>query len=653
MPDAPEAVTDARPGRLEPGALILIALLAGVLSWWAWQEGAYFGVVLLPGIVVLCAASVLLVTRIGWPIELRRSVAVAVAVAALIGLGAWTLLSALWSPVPDVAIADGQRVLAYALLFGLALWLASLLEGRLHLAMTPVAAAGAFAGVAAAVALATGDSLRGVVETDGTLDFPLGYRNANAAFFAICLFPAIGIAAAREGDWRLRALGLGTAAICLDMMLLSQSRGAIPALLVALVIFALLSPFRVRALCWLALACLSAAGIVPALTDLYAAVNDDGLRSSVGEMNAAGVIALVTAGAGVGVGAIAARLEPRLPSLGRDGTAGNRAVVAAIVAGLVLATLAFVAAVGSPARWIDDRWEEFRDAGTPNLSEESSRFTINAGSNRYDLWRVALDDLAEDPLLGDGAGGFEYEYTREREVRTQDARDAHGLPFETLAELGLPGFLLVAAAVAGAVGGALRSRRRSPEAAALVAVGLGGGTYWLLHGSIDWFWAYPAITGSAMVLLGAACAPTVTAPAAPAPRPGVRAGVAVGLAVLAISALPPFLAERYLNEAYAGWRSDLDRAYDDLDRAGSLNRLSVEPVLAEGSIARETGDARRAAEAFEEAVRRRPEGWAPYYLLAELEAESDPAAAREWIRVARELNPLSRPVAQLARRLEG
>ena len=75
-------------------------------------------------------------------------------------------------------------------------------------------------GCATVVALITADMPRDLLEIDGTLDYPLGYRNANAAFFAIALFPAVGLAADRELDWRLRGLALGTATLCIDLVLL-------------------------------------------------------------------------------------------------------------------------------------------------------------------------------------------------------------------------------------------------------------------------------------------------------------------------------------------------------------------------------------------------------------------------------------------------
>ena len=67
---------------------------------------------------------------------------VIVALAAPIALGGWAALSAVWSPAPDLAIADGQRILAYAVAFALGLWLCDLLGDRLHLALVPLAVAG-------------------------------------------------------------------------------------------------------------------------------------------------------------------------------------------------------------------------------------------------------------------------------------------------------------------------------------------------------------------------------------------------------------------------------------------------------------------------------------------------------------------------------
>ena len=163
--------------------------------------------------------------------------------------------------------------------------------------------------------------------------------------------------------------------------------------------------------------------------------------------------------------------------------------------GLVVLTIAaiggFVAAVGDPVDWIEKRSEEFQNTGSPDFSESSSRFTFNAGSERYDQWRVAFDDFKEEPLLGDGGGGFNYSYTRKREYAELYVHDAHSIEMELLSELGIVGLVLFMIAIAAAIVGVVRSRT-SRAAAHLGAIALASGGYWLTHTSVDWFWAYPA-----------------------------------------------------------------------------------------------------------------------------------------------------------------
>ena len=195
--------------RLEPAAALLLASLAIVWSWWAAKDGAFFGTVLLPGTMLLCATTVVLAWAAPWRASLRPSRPAAIALAALAALGVWAALSALWSPAPDVAIETAQRILTYALAFGLGIWLSTLLGSRLHLALIPLAVAGAFAGIVAVVGMLTGDHVRHYLELDGTLEFPLGYRNANAAFFAIALWPALGLASRRAGAWPVRGRRAG------------------------------------------------------------------------------------------------------------------------------------------------------------------------------------------------------------------------------------------------------------------------------------------------------------------------------------------------------------------------------------------------------------------------------------------------------------
>ena len=61
--------------------------------------------------------------------------------------------------------------------------------------------------------------------------------------------------------------------------------------------------------------------------------------------------------------------------------------------------LAFVAADRQPVDWVGRPRRRVPHAGTPDLTAQGSRFGFNAGSNRYDAWRVALSDFGDDPLV--------------------------------------------------------------------------------------------------------------------------------------------------------------------------------------------------------------------------------------------------------------
>jgi O-Antigen ligase len=650
-------VADRAP-RFELAALLPLIALTVVWCWWGAKSGAFFGTVLLPGTAALCTTLVVLAWIGPWRADLRSSPVVIVALGAPIALGAWAAVSAIWSPAPDLAIADGQRILAYAMAFGLGLWLCDLLGGRMHLSLVPLAVAGAFAGVIAIIGMHGADHPSHYLETDGTLEYPLGYRNANAAFFLIAIWPALGLAARRGGIWLGRGAALAAATLCLDMGMLSQSRGSMIAGAAALAVYIAFSRDRARRLAWLALAALPALIVLPPLTDLYREANNGTPIHALGsELRSAADAATLSALVAMAIGAAAALLERRLPISDRGGRITDRAALVGVVVALIGGSIAFVAIVGDPVHWISEKASQFQAGEATQPIGKSSRFTFNARTGRGELWRVALVDFGDHPLIGDGGGGYRYTYLTERHPDAPVAvNDAHSVELENLSELGIVGFALLVAAVGAAATAAIRARRRGADAAWLSAIALTAGTYWLFHSSLDWFWPYPAVTAPVFALLGSACAPCLRRRQAPSAdsggRPGLgRLAVAIGAIVLAVSVIPPFLSERYTSDAYAVWRVDPSRAYSDLDRARSLNPLSVDPVLAEGAIARANGDRARAIGAFRDAVVKRPEEWVSYYLLAVLHERSSPGLARREAAAARARDPYNAQIAALQAKL--
>jgi O-antigen ligase len=572
---------------------------------------------------------------------------------ALAALGVWYGLSALWSTAPDVAVADALRVLGYAIACGIGLWLSSLVGSRLELALVPVAVAGGAAGLIVIVGALTGDDPGDFLFGDGTLVFPLGYRNANAAFFLIALWPALGLASSRDLDWRLRGLATGAATLCIAIGILCQSRGSMPAAPVALVLYLALSPHRARDLLWLLVALLPALMIVPATADLYGTGDDASVGDALDELRTAGRVLAGATAVAILAGLAWARLEPRVMQVTSRARVSWNLLVA--LAGVLLAlggAVAFVAKVGDPIEWFDERFEEL-GAGNPSRAEgQATRFGFDAGSNRTDLWRVALDQAADEPLKGGGGGSFRYRYVLERDVPRQYAVDAHSVVLEVFSELGLVGLALLLLAVGGLLVAALRALRLGPVERALAAAVIAATGYWLVHASVDWFWPYPVVTAPVFFLLGAAAGPLARGGRVPLSR---RARVSLGAfaALLALTVLPPFMAQRYVDAAYEGWRSDPARAYRDLGRAADLNPLADEPLLGEGAIARAAGDRARAIEAFERAVAERPEEYAGYYFLALLYRKSDPQRAQAALAKVRQLDPLNPDLERLEAQVRG
>ena len=647
----PAETRDRRGGlRVEPHAIVVAVILTVIWGWWAWKQGAYFGTILLPGTILLCGTIILLALTAPMSMRFGLNPPARLALGAIIALACWTLVSALWSPAPDVAVTYAQRVMTYALAFGIGLWLCCLAGRRTELALVPLAVAGGGVAIATTLTILVGTDVHRYLEVDGTLQFPLGYRNANAAFFFIATWPALGLAATPRLDWRARGLALGAATLCLELGLLCQSRGSAIAAPIAVFVYLLAAPRRTVALGWLALAALPALLVVGHLSPLYHAAL--GHRPILDDLRSAATVAAIGAGIAVLAGAAVARLGRRLPAPPSLVARSDRVVLLGVILMPLAAVAVYVIAIGNPVGWINQRVNQFNRGENTAIERQATRFGFNAGTSRGDFWRIALLAARDDPVVGTGAGGYRYFYLRHRHSPTTTIRDAHSVELETLSELGVVGLALLLTAIGGAVLGILRSRRVDPPAAGLGAVALAAGAYWLAHTSIDWFWPYPAVTAPVICLAGAACAPALRARLGNGGRT-VRRVVIAGAAVLALSVVPPFVSERYVDAAFASWRDDLPAAYSDLSAAKRWNPLSEEPYLATGAIARAAGDRGRAIAAFSAAAEKRPEDWAPRYYLATLYARSAPRRALAAVEAGLRLDPREPALHGLRRRLDG
>jgi tetratricopeptide (TPR) repeat protein len=134
--------------------------------------------------------------------------------------------------------------------------------------------------------------------------------------------------------------------------------------------------------------------------------------------------------------------------------------------------------------------------------------------------------------------------------------------------------------------------------------------YWLIHGSVDWFWEIPALGAGAFAMLGLA--------AGSAPRPQRRPrtlalpwriGLGAAGVVAALALLGPWVAERDMRAAAREWQASPDAAFRRLDRAKALNPLAERPYLYEGSISLRLGRIGPARAAYSEALERNRRDW--------------------------------------------
>ncbi|HEY5053333.1 MAG TPA: O-antigen ligase family protein [Solirubrobacterales bacterium] len=632
--------------RTRIAALLLVAVTV-LIGWWAWKQGAYFGTVFYPGAFIVFGLLAMVVAFA--PFAARVTGPARVALLALVALAVWMLLSALWSPTPAAAIRYAEHIFLYAALFALGIWIANLLGARMLLALTPLAIAGTLVAVATVIVLATGADVTWLLHEDATLRFPIGYRNANAAFFMICLWSVLALAVETSWRWELRALALGAGTVLLELTFLAQSRGSVPGVVLALLVYLIFTPNRLRAAVMLALMALPALLAVPTLLDVYRHGSADAaviplLRSSAKAIAATGIASLLVAGLALG------GIAPRLRLRERTVTSIARVVAVASLLVVLIGGSLFVSRHGGPIGFVDQRVKEFDRVGYPDLHGQGIRYGANIGSNRHDFWRVAIDEGTKHPLLGGGGGAFQVAYLQHR-LSDEGPEDPHSMEALMFSELGFPGLALLLTFVAAAALAGWRSKRLGPLAAGLVAGCLAGATQWFVQGSFDWIWNYPGITAPAMFVLGVAAAPALLDPSSS--RGGWWRGTAVAaLVALALLTVPLFVADRYAQRAYDESSDDPHGAILDLERAARLDPLDAGPLLSRGSIELKLGETSAALGAFREAVDREPDSYSAQYYLASSLAGSDSAAARVVAARAHELNPFDTGIKALQRRLD-
>jgi tetratricopeptide (TPR) repeat protein len=632
--------------REAPVTVPALAAVALFVAWATDQAGypvTHWG----PGGLVVLALLGVAVGVVGLRVE-EIPLAVRVALACLAGYTALSFLSILWAAVPGDAWEGANRTLLYLLVFTLfAGWRQHGAAAALLLIAWTLAMVGLAVFTALHVDAATSAELQRLLP-GGRLVYPSGYPNANAAQWLMAAWPAVLLARSERLPWAVRGLLAGGAVLLAGVALLSQSRGSLFATPVMLVLVFALLPGRLRTFAVLAPVALGVAAAAPSVLRVGnhlqgANVVPATLHSAITAIFVSAVVVGLAVAAG-------AALESRRALSPASARRLRTVLAATAVATLVVVLAGGLAAAGNPVTRIRHSWDSFK--GGYATGNSGSRLVSGLGSNRYDFYRVAVDEFLAHPIVGIGADNFQQQYLLHGRSH-ETPHYPHSLELRTLAQTGLVGTLLALAGIIAALVAAAGALRRADRlAASVAAAALGGFAYWGVHSSFDWFWEFAGLGAPAFALLGLACAlaPARRAGGGEGGPPGVRrwpgarrAAFALGgLAALGATAslAAPWLSQLEIQDAARIWTRAPATAYARLDEAGGLNPLSDEPNLLAGSIALRYGDLRRADHEFALALARTPgDAYATLERGAIASAKGERTAAVALLERATRLNP--------------
>ena len=225
-----------------------------------------------------------------------------------------------------------------------------------------------------------------------------------------------------------------------EVALLSQSRGSLYATAVMLVLVFAFLPGRTRTFATLVPVAIGIGAAAPAV--LHATERlEAGARAGGSLHNAIAGFLLASVVVGLVVAVGAAIEQRRAPGLSPE-TVGKvrKAVGACAVATLVVVLAGGVVASGDPAARIRHAWDTFKGGYAAN-AHTGSRLVSGLGSERYDFYRVALDEFLAHPVLGIGVDNFAEQYLRHGRS-TETPHYPHSVELRTLTQTGLIGTLL-------------------------------------------------------------------------------------------------------------------------------------------------------------------------------------------------------------------
>jgi hypothetical protein len=633
----------------EVGSIGLMLLPGALIVFLGFNAGGYFPGT--PAVAALVVTQILLV-RI---VQARHPFAglapiTLVVVVALAGYAALTLASALWSHSIGRALIEFDRVWLYLLvlvLFGSVRASAAnirwLIRG-LAMGVSIVCVAGLLTRLLPDV----WHTAPGV--SNQRLSYPVTYWNTLGLLATLGILLALQLTC-DPGERRLaRVLAAAVIPLLTATLFFTFSRGSMLAGAIGLAVYLLVA--RPRLLLSGALAC------VPATVVLVVVAYHANLLDTTDPTTAVAVsqghhVALVA-----GVCALACAtlrlllsftLDPRLRRWRGMARIGARARGTAI-AGAALVAIALVLALGVPHALAGD-WSRFMSGASVRTTNGDLRTRLTDPSNngRTDLWRVALNAFKASPIHGVGAGAYQTVWDQRRPHFVYTV-NTHSVYLQAMAELGLPGVLLLLVVVGvGMFGIAVRSRGSQR---ALHGTLLSLAVVWALHAGVDWDWEMPVVTLGFFAAVGLVLSSSRRD--GPGWVPAHNTRLSLALLCLVTVALPVSLIgsqSRLGNAEYALYASNCAAATPAA--LSSIKWLDVRPEPYEivGFCDLRRGLPRLGVAAMRTAVSRDPHSWETYYALAIAQAAGgiDPRGSVATALRLAPLEPLTRQAAKQLR----
>ena len=576
----------------------------------------------------------------------------------------WTLTSAAWAPSGENALSEFDLTALYLGIFILTLaasrranvehWIDGLTLG-----IAAVAALAVASRLRPGLFPASDDVALAIPSARSRLTYPIGYWNGLAALAALGVPLLLRIALSPRATW-VRSVALAGVPMLAVTIYLTSSRGGAVAAALGVAVFLALADRRWQVFGTLAISGIGSALAVLVLADRsYLTNGGTGPLANSQGRSAALLLAAVLIGTAMSFGlAVSHASRFPLPPL-RVGR------VLAAAAALILVALLVAS---HPLQRFDHFREPPPTAGSPSTVETTAHLLNSAGSGRWQFWSAAVDEFVDHPLIGGGAGSYG-RWWDEHGSFPYTTQNAHSLYLETLAELGIVGFLLLLGALGTGVVVTVRRVSERRDRDLLLPALAGSFAAYLVSAGIDWIWELPGVTAVVFVLLGLLVGPAtatavhpriVSAAAGHSPvthayrlTPRVAALV-FGWLVVCAQALPLFTQLKISDSQAAVRAVDTSAALSAARAARALEPWAASPYLQLALVQEQAGDLEAAHASIEQAIRRDDTDWRIWLVAARLEAkagqldEMQKSVAR--IQALSPRSPLLAPLFRLERR---